>query len=81
MRNTSSPSDTAATVGALVLAEMDRQHIRQTTVAVRLGISQQAVSRRIRGVVPFNVAELEQIAVLLGVPPATFFPSNAQAAA
>lgn len=58
---------------------MDRQSIRQTTVAKRLGTSQQAVSRRIRGVVPFNVEELELIAVLLDVP-ATQFLNDATAA-
>ncbi|MDG4756310.1 helix-turn-helix domain-containing protein [Micromonospora sp. WMMD710] len=73
MRTSASPSDgTATDVGRRVLEEMDRQCIRQTTVAVRLGISQQAVSRRIRGVVPFNVSELEEIGRLLGVPAAQF---------
>jgi transcriptional regulator with XRE-family HTH domain len=65
--------DTAArAVGERVKAEMRRQSIRQTAVAVRLRISQQAVSRRLRGVVPFNVAELEQVARLLDVDPTDF---------
>lgn len=75
----SATGSTARVVGQRVQTEMDRQSIRQTTVAKRLGTSQQAVSRRIRGVVPFNVEELELIAVLLDVP-ATQFLNDATAA-
>jgi transcriptional regulator with XRE-family HTH domain len=62
----------AKAVGDRVKAEMERQSIRQSTVAKRLRISQPAVSRRIIGVVPFDVAELEKLARLLDVP-VTFF--------
>lgn len=57
----------AEAVGKRVRAEMDHQHIRQTAVARRLGISQAAVNRRITGEIPFNVAELAAVARLLDV--------------
>lgn len=57
----------AESVGKRVRAEMDRQHIRQTTVARRLTISQAAVNRRLSGEIPFNVAELAAVARLLDV--------------
>jgi len=63
---------TAQAVGHRVKAEMDRQSIRQTAVAKRLKKSQQAVSRRINGVIPFDVEELEIVARLLGVPVSSF---------
>lgn len=57
-----------ATVAGEVRAEMARQQINQQRVADALGFSRQALSRRITGEVPFDVAELEKIADLLGVP-------------
>jgi transcriptional regulator with XRE-family HTH domain len=65
-------TETAAEVGARVKREMDRQKIRQSTVGHRLGMSQQAVSRRIRGAVPFDVDELAVVARLLDVDPSIF---------
>ena len=64
----------AKAVGDRIKAEMERQSIRQSAVAKRLGMSQGAVSRRIVGVVPFDVAELEKLARLLDVP-VTYFLS------
>lgn len=58
----------AATVGATVRAEMARHRISQAVVAKHLHLSQAAVSRRLNGVVPFNVAELDVIARLVNVP-------------
>ena len=59
---------------------MDRQRIRQTTLGQRIGCSQQAVSRRIRGEVPFNVGELEIIAHLLDIPASVFLVEEEVAA-
>jgi transcriptional regulator with XRE-family HTH domain len=72
MRVAEPVTKTAAEVGERVKLEMDRQKIRQTTVAHRLRMSQQAVSRRIRGAVPFDVDELVEVARLLDVDPSTF---------
>jgi len=69
----------AKAVGDRVKAEMERQSIRQRAVAKRLGMSQGAVSRRIVGAVPFDVAELEKLARLLDVP-ATYFLTDGVAA-
>lgn len=38
---------------------MREQRISQTTLATALGLSQQAVSRRLTGEVPFTLPELE----------------------
>lgn len=51
----------------------------QATVARHLGLSQGAVSRRLTGEVSFRVAELELLAELLGLHPATFFASGLSA--
>lgn len=61
------PSPTATT-GANVRGEMARKGINQTRVAEALGVSQAAVSARLRGVTPFDVNELVIIARLLDVP-------------
>lgn len=55
-------------VGRNVQAEMVRRGITQTTLAPRLAMTQQALSRRISGHTAFKVDELQQIADLLGVP-------------
>jgi len=47
---------------------MGRHQIRQTQIAVLLGISQAAVSKRVRGETPFSVEELTKVAGLFGVP-------------
>lgn len=47
---------------------MARQQISQTAVADRLGLSQTAVSRRLRGEVEFSVTELHAVADVLGLP-------------
>lgn len=54
-------------------AQAVRQHLRQrglsqTAAALALGLSQQAVSDRLTGRTPFTLADLERLAVLLGVP-------------
>jgi len=67
----------AKAVGDRVKAEMERQSIRQSAVAKRLRMSQPAVSRRIIGVVPFDVSELEKIARLLDVPVTSFLTADA----
>lgn len=56
-----------ATTGANVRGEMARKGVNQTQMAEALGISQAAVSARLRGVTPFDINELAAIARLLGV--------------
>lgn len=57
---------TAAT-GANVRGEMARKGVTQVKLAHALGISQAAVSARLRGQTPFDINELAQIARLLDV--------------
>lgn len=58
----------ATRTGANVKAEMARAGIGQVQLAARLGLSQTAVSSRLRGVVAFNVDELAAVARVLEVP-------------
>jgi transcriptional regulator with XRE-family HTH domain len=56
---------------ANIRAEMARRSIRQIVLAQRLGLSQAAISRRLKGETEFSVAELLVVAELLGVPAAS----------
>lgn len=65
------PSDPLAKrVGANVRAEMARSNPKQTQkpFAKRIGMSQQSLSRRLSGEIPFDLEELERVAAVLGVP-------------
>lgn len=59
---------TAQRVGANVRAELARRKTSQAAIAVVLGMSQAAVSRRLNGTVPFGVDELSRVAATLDVP-------------
>jgi len=54
-------------VAGIVRTELADHGITQAEVAAALGVSQQAVSRRLRGQVSFNVTELHVVASLIGV--------------
>lgn len=54
-------------VSATVRAEMARNRVTQTTLANHLHLSQAAVSRRLKGEVPFNSDELAVVAQIVGV--------------
>ena len=58
----------SAATGANVRAEMARQGVTQMVLARKIGISQAAVSARLRGTTPFDINELTAIAAVLGVP-------------
>ncbi len=58
----------SAAIGANVRVAMARVGMTQTDLAAVLGISQPAVSARLRGVVAFNVDEIIDVAAHLGVP-------------
>lgn len=60
---------------------MARRKISQATVARHLGMSQPAVYRRLAGVVPFDVNELQAVADLLEVPTSTLLADEPTAAA
>lgn len=59
-------------VASNVRAELGRARMSQSKTATELGISQQALSRRLRGYYPFDTDQLAQLAQLLGVSPASF---------
>lgn len=60
------------TIASGIRAEMARQELTQQALAPQIGMSQQALSRRLRGEHPFDTAELERVAAALGVPVAEF---------
>ncbi|QDF17489.1 helix-turn-helix DNA-binding domain protein [Gordonia phage PhrostedPhlake] len=63
----------AQRVAGNVRAEMARIGYSQSALARKMNRTQQYVSRRVSGYVPFDVAELDEIAQILGVPIESFF--------
>jgi transcriptional regulator with XRE-family HTH domain len=64
-----------ASVAAKVRAEMARQNVPQRELGRVLGLSQGAAWRRLKGDVPFDVAELAKVAELLRTPMTQFLPT------
>jgi transcriptional regulator with XRE-family HTH domain len=60
-------------VAAEVRAELARQQLSGVRAAKALGWTQNYISVRLRGVVPFDVTDLIKIADLLEVPVSVFF--------
>lgn len=58
---------TSREVGRNVRAELARRGMSQTEFGARLGLTQNGVSRRLRGVTPWTVVELVIAARALGV--------------
>ena len=69
-----------AQTGRNVRAEMARAGVSQIDLAERVGLSQSGLSKRLRGVVPFDVNELDSIATALDVPIADLLPSKVDVA-
>lgn len=63
-------------VAAEVRAEMARQQLSGVRAAKELGWTQNYISRRLSGTVPFDVADLMRLAGLLEVPVESFFESR-----
>lgn len=59
------------TVAAKIRAEAAQQRISQIRIAEALGMSQQSVSKRMSGRVPFRIDELYIVADVLGTTPDT----------
>lgn len=67
-------------IAAEVRAELARQRKTQRDIADVLGLPQSAVWLRLNGDRSFRAEELVRIADALGVPVATFLPTEARAA-
>lgn len=65
-------NEASTTVAANVRAEVARQRIAQVRIAEALGLPQPSVSKRLRGLTPFSIDELQGLAGLLGVPLSVF---------
>ncbi|GAA0189641.1 hypothetical protein GCM10008944_01250 [Cytobacillus oceanisediminis] len=66
---------TAEAVASEVRAHMARQRKTQGDLAQALGIGEHTAGRRLRAEIPFDVIELEQIALWLDVPVADLWPA------
>lgn len=69
-----------AQTGRNVRAEMARADVTQTALASAIGLSQSALSKRLRGVIPFDINELTAVADHLGVEVTTLLPAPAAVA-
>ncbi|NBB52951.1 helix-turn-helix domain-containing protein [Rhizobium sp. CRIBSB] len=64
-----------AFVGARIALRRAALGLSQTALAERLGISFQQVQKYESGTNRISASRLHRVAVILGAPPATFFPS------
>lgn len=79
MTNIAKMPDLDTTVGHVageIRALIARRGTSGRQLALRMGKSQPWMSRRLTGDVAFDIAELDQIAGLLGARPRDFFPGN-----
>ena len=68
------PTTPTAKTGENVRAEMARRGVTQMALARKIGLSQPAVSARLKGKTPFDINELCLIASVLNVPLTTILP-------
>ena len=66
----------AEAVAAEVRAQLARHRRSGRSIARELGYSQQSMSLRITGKIPFNVIELVAIAQLLDIPISSLLPDD-----
>lgn len=75
--NAQNLADTRVAVASITRSKLAQARIRQSVVADALDISQQAVSRRLSGHVPFSAHELLVVADLLGISPGALLDGTA----
>jgi transcriptional regulator with XRE-family HTH domain len=66
----------AGRIAQAIRAEMLRQNLTQQELADKLGWTQRRVSYRLTGDQPIDVAELEAVARVLGVPLSALIPAD-----
>lgn len=69
------PGSLADSVAAEVRAELARRSKKAAWLARELGVSDMYLSRRLRGEVPFDLADLEKVTAALGVPLVGLLPA------
>jgi transcriptional regulator with XRE-family HTH domain len=62
------PTPARDRVAGNIRAEMARNRLTQSDLAVVLGKSQQSVSKKLRGRIPFDLDEIETLAQHFGIP-------------
>jgi len=70
------PSGLRLAAAEEVRALMGRRRMSQTALADVLGVTQTQVSKRLRGVIPFDIDEIERLAEYFGVDPADLLGSS-----
>jgi len=68
------PDPLHKTIATEVRAQMGRVQVNGSELARQLGRSHTYVWRRLSGEVAFDLAELESVAEILGVPASHFYP-------
>lgn len=76
----SSADSYSTRVAAGVRAELARQRRRANELVPVIGLTRNHVYRRVRGEVPFDLAEIEAVASFLGVPIASLAESPSEVA-
>jgi len=71
---------TAEAVASEVRAELARQQKTAGDLAAALNMTAHTAGRRLRGEVPFDVIELAQIGLWLGIDPKRLLPETGKAA-
>lgn len=69
----------SAKIAANVRAEIARKGLTKNEAGTAIGLTQPAMSRRLRGEVEFSASELDRLAVLLGLPVAVLFGETLRA--
>lgn len=77
MQLTESPNDLARQVADEVRAVIARRRLSQQAVAEAAGMTQSYLARRLVGVIPFDVTDLERLSRALDVPVASLLPAVA----
>lgn len=75
------PTPFTERVASNIRAELARRQLSQADLATALRTTQQTISRRMTGAVPFDTDELEVIAEFLGVPVDALIPTTIGGAA
>ncbi|WP_169923732.1 helix-turn-helix domain-containing protein [Propionicimonas paludicola] len=66
------PTATTQRTAAHVRGLIASRNLSRAEVAAAIGMSEAAFGRRVRGQIPFNVDEVEKLAILFGVPASRF---------
>lgn len=70
-------SSTSQAVAGTIRAETARRQMSQRELAEKLGMSKSGLNRRVAGVQPWDLDELDKLANLFGMAPRDLLPTTA----